>query len=305
MNPKLPYSKKQPKQRSQPAQSSAWRPLRVFTMNIWNFDGPYEKRQQLLRAGIRKLAPDLLAFQEAGLDGARDQVRELLQGFGYHIRHQFDRQPHRPCNNGCCLASRWPFELVELLSLQVTPNCANHPYAALAARVAAPEPIGPLLFVCAKPSWELNRERERELQAVALDRMIRRHARRGDFPSIIAGDFDATPASASIRFLTGQQSLEGRSTHYLDAWQQAGNGSPGYTWTFRNKFAAGLIDQCLRQPRHERRIDYIFLGSPHDYDRFARLRACRLALNRPRSGVWPSDHYAVYAEIAFAATGWN
>jgi len=285
------------RERAQFVVLSSERPLQVFTMNIWNFSEPYEQRQQLLRAGIRALDPDLLAFQEAGFDGRRDQVRDLLRDMGYHVVHQFDGLASLPANNGCCVAGRWPVDLVEVLSLQVTPECSRYPYAAMALRIAAPEPAGPLLFVCAKPSWELNRERERELQAVALAGMIRRHARRTEFPTVIAGDFDATPDSASIRYLTGRQSLEGTSTHHLDAWQQAGDGSAGYTWTYRNGFAAAVIDQCIRQPRHERRIDYILLGSPHDYDRFARVRAARVVLDTPDAGAWPSDHYGVYAEV--------
>ena len=273
------------------------RPLRVLTMNIWNFDGPYVARQALLRAGLRRLAPDLCAFQEAGCDERRDQVRELFAGTGYHVAHQFDGLAARPGNNGCAIASRWPFALVETLALQLTPRCTNYPYAAMAVRVAAPPPFGPLLFVCAKPSWELHREHERELQAVALDQLIRRHHRRTEFPTVLAGDFDATPDSASIRFLTGKQSLAGTSTHYLDAWPQAGDGSPGYTWTYRNGSAAAIIDRYIRQPRHERRIDYLFLASPHDHDVPARVRSARVVLARPTAGVWPSDHYAVYAEI--------
>ena len=56
------------------------RPLRVFTANIWNFDGPYEARQKLMRAEIRRLDPDLLAFQEAGFDGKRDQAHPVDGG---------------------------------------------------------------------------------------------------------------------------------------------------------------------------------------------------------------------------------
>ena len=71
----------------------------------------------------------------------------------------------------------------------------------------------------AKPSWDFNSERERELQAVALTRVVARHAPPEGFPPIVAGDFDATPDSASIRFLTGKQSLAGMSVYYADAWQ--------------------------------------------------------------------------------------
>src|SRR5690349_5667545 len=90
------------------------RPLRVLTMNIWNFDGPYKARMKLLRHGIQRLDPDLMAFQEAGCDKKRNQVADLLKGFDYHIVHQFDDKPFPGYIDGCCIASRWPMRIVEL-----------------------------------------------------------------------------------------------------------------------------------------------------------------------------------------------
>lgn len=275
------------------------RPLRVFTMNIWGFAESCERRNDLMREGITELSPDLLAFQEAGHEEGRHQVTEILSGMDYHILHQFEVSDAQG-NNANCLASRWPFEFVEFLSFQVTPNAQSYPLAAMAVRVDAPEPIGPLLFVNSKPSWELNRELERELQAIELARMIERHRVRDGFPVVVAGDFDATPDSASIRFLSGRQSLGGMSTHLLDAWVQAGDGFQGHTWTHENAFADSIIRRVIRQPNHARRIDYIFLGSPHDYSQYAQFRKCRVVLNQPAGDVWPSDHYAVYAEIDVA-----
>ena len=274
--------------------------LRVLTMNIWTFSAPYAERMRLLRAGIEALAPDLLAFQEAGYADGRHQVAECLEGMGYHLLHQFELTPFPGRDNACCVAARWPLELVELLPQAVSERSRSYPYAALAVRVAAPEPVGPLLFVCAKPSWELCAEYERELQAVALARLVARHADPAGFPPIIAGDFDATPDSAGIRFLTGKQSLDGMSVCFRDAWAEAGDGGEGYTWTSDNPYVAEMIERRLFQTRHARRIDYIFLGSFHDYAPFARITRCRVALNEPSDGVWPSDHYAVCAEIATA-----
>lgn len=273
------------------------RPLRVLTMNIWNFAEPYARRQKLLQSGLKAIDPDLMAFQEAGHDGTRHQVAEFLAGRGYHILHQFEVKPYPGMNNACCVASRWPLELAELCPLELTTHSRGYPYAALAVRVAAPDPVGSVLFVCAKPSWELNREYERELQAVALAQWITGHAARDGFPPILAGDFDATPDSGSIRFLTGKQSLAGTSTHFRDAWLEAGNGAAGYTWTTANGHARDIIRQIFHTERHARRIDYIFVGSFHNYARCARIRRCRVVLDRPAQRVWPSDHYAVYAEI--------
>ena len=271
--------------------------IRVFTMNIWNFQGEYRERQRLLRSGIHSLNPDLIAFQEAGYDGNRHQVREMLDGLNYNIIHQFDGLTYLPGSDGCAIASRWPVRLLEVVSLQITDHSKGYPYAALISLVEAPKPVGPFIFVCAKPSWELNREYERELQAVELTKAIERHVDRADPPPIVAGDFDATPESASIRFLTGKQSLHGMSVHFRDAWEEAGDGTTGYTWTYKNDSARGVINNCFQDQRHERRIDYIFLGSPHDCNRRACVRDARVVLDTPDAGVWPSDHYAVYAQI--------
>ena len=219
--------------------------LRVLTMNIENFSEPYAARMRVLRQGIEALGPDLLAFQEAGYDDGRHQVANCLAGLGYSILHQFEVAPFAGWNDACCVASRWPLEPVEVLPLDVTERVPGYPYALLAVRVAAP--IGPLLFVCAKPSWELNREYERELQAVELAKLLSRHADPAGFAPVIAGDFDATPDSASIRFLTGKQSLAGTSIHLRDAWTEAGDGTEGYTWSSENPGVMGIIDSMFYQ----------------------------------------------------------
>ena len=64
-----------------------------------------------------------------------------------------------------------------------------------------------------------------------------------------------------------------------------------------NGSAQGVIDRVFQDRGHERRIDYVFLGSPHDSRRRACVWAARVVLDKPESGVWASDHYAVYAEI--------
>lgn len=272
--------------------------IKVMTLNIWGFSEPYQDRMRLIRNWIEQENPDLMAFQEAGYYNGKDQIRELLTGFDYHICHQLDDIDKCQYNEGVCIVSRWPISMKTVCSLKLTPKCSGYPYAALAAQIDAPPPIGKLLFVNSKPSWELDREYERELQAIHVVKMIRELTGHEGFPTILAGDFDAVPNSASIRFFKGQQSLDNCSTHFLDAWEQAGDGSPGHTWTFENKYAAEIIDRVIRQQKHARRIDYIFLASPHDHpDHPVIIRNCHIVLNQPENGVWPSDHFGVCAEV--------
>jgi hypothetical protein len=49
---------------------------------------------------------------------------------------------------------------------------------------------------------------------------------------------------------------------------------------------------------HDRRLDYIFVGGPGS-DGAGHIVDCNLAGNKPIDGVWPSDHYAVVAELRY------
>ena len=117
------------------------------------------------------------------------------------------------------------------------PRVYPHEYVgpSTAAEVLAPEPIGPLLLVNHKPSGRLGFEHERELQAVAASRFVEELVGKREVSHVVlAGDFDATPDSASVRFWRGLQSLGGTSVCYRDAWESAHPGVPGQTFSPRN-----------------------------------------------------------------------
>ena len=39
------------------------------------------------------------------------------------------------------------------------------------------------------------------------------------------------------------------------------------------------------------------ISSQHDYPGLARVRSCRVVMDKPLRGIWPSNDYAVFAEI--------
>lgn len=276
--------------------------MRILTANIYNYAADYARRGPVLREALLRLDCDVMAFQEAGRRAdAPHQVEELLDGQGFHLAHQFDGAPIETGDDGVCIASRWPITVRECQSLPRSERTGTYPWAALAVTVHAPAPIGDFLFVNAKPCWQLHMEAERETQVVAMLEMIAHHAEPTGFPTVIAGDFDAAPDRSSIRFLTGRQSLQGQSTQYHDAWETAGqptaDNPDGCTWCCENPLVGDVALRWTGQRRHRRRIDYIFVGSPFLFQRLARITACRVVLNEPIGGVWPSDHYGVMAEI--------
>jgi hypothetical protein len=45
------------------------------------------------------------------------------------------------------------------------------------------------------------------------------------------------------------------------------------------------------------RIDYIFVGHPTLADRAGFIERCDVVCNERRDGIWPSDHFGVYAVL--------
>ncbi|MGV9880761.1 endonuclease/exonuclease/phosphatase family protein [Streptomyces sp. NPDC003006] len=274
--------------------------LRVVTLNIWNNRGDATARTALINAELRRLEPDLVALQEV----LPHQLPELLDGTGLHGTHQSQTAatapPHVDRYGGTAIATRQPHRIVEVLD-QRGRDAPDVPWLTLAALVpVAPPATEPstredVLLIAPTTSFRLDAEAQRERQVLALTDLDARH--RTALPTIMAGDFNAVPDSAGIRYLTGRQSLSGRSTHFHDAWEIAGSG-PGHTWTADNPHATEDIERLVRQPGHHRRIDYIFVGSPHAHpNAFARVRGAELAFDKPVDGVWASDHYGVVADL--------
>lgn len=273
--------------------------LRVLTLNV-NGYRPYGDRNPILRQCVVEMRPDVLFFQEAAfVPGKIHQIAECLDGLGYRICHQFDGLAEPPGHTGVCSASRFDLEMLEVVPLPTTPRAGGYPVAALCARAHAPEPFGDVLLVNPKTNWQLHLEKEREEQVLTIAQLASKHADPRGFPPIVAADFDAAPDSSSIRFMTGRQSLGGCSTHFLDAWEMAGDGSAGHTWTTDNPFNDGIIDWG----RNSRRIDYIFLGSPFMYAKRGRITRCETVLNNPVGGIYASGHFGVYAEIDVVDAG--
>src|SRR4051812_31885462 len=225
--------------------------IRVVAQNVWARHGDWPRRREVLRDGLRHAAPDLAAFVEPVKTDDYDQIADLL-GPGYEIVYQSERDED---GVGSALASRWPVERVHELALDVSPRTAGSRDVTLAAEIAAPEPFGRLLFLAANPKWEMGYERERELQALVAARFAEDHVAQREAHVVLAGDFDAVPDAASIRFLTGRQSLDGESVCYRDAWQSVRGDAAGHTFTPENP----LVRSGETAWDIPRRIDYVFV----------------------------------------------
>lgn len=264
--------------------------MRLLTMNVFARHGDWRARRPVLAAGMRDLAPDVAALQETVVTRDTDQARELFPDHP-HVLHQAGRSSD---GVGASIVSRWPLEVLAEVDLNLPSGGVPTSWigSLTVVVVAAPAPIGPVVLAHHKPTWESDAEVVREQQALravlAIDAVLGDDER----PVVLLGDLDAEPDAASLRFLTGLASLEGRSTRFQDAWAAVHGDAPGHTFTPRNP----LVDDAWR-PRPGRRIDHVLVrcgpkGAPLLID------DCQLAFDEPVDGVWASDHVGVVVDVS-------
>lgn len=269
--------------------------MRVLIMNLWQRYGQWGNRRSVLVDGIRAKRPDLVAFAESIKTAEYDQAADLL-GEGFNLAHSKARD-----NNGMgvSIASRWPLKEVHEIDLNVTARTTGFPCVALAAVVLAPDPIGTLLFVNHFPNWQLDFEYERELQAVATARFVEERVGQSNQTVIVAGDFDADPDAASVRFWSGRQSLGELSVCYRDAWRSVHPEQTGHTFTPNNPVVKDEVVKGMRPFRDWpfRRIDYIFVRFGAHGGTALDITGCERIFDQPVNGVWASDHFGLVADF--------
>jgi len=216
--------------------------LRVLTLNLLAPQkGDYERRRPVLADRLRRLRPDVAAFQEARWGEGTDQAVELLEP-GYQVAWHSGRSAD---GVGAVLASRWPLGTIRELDLHVTGRTADFPWcAALVAEIMAPPPLGPLLFVHHKPNWQYGYERECELQAVATARFVEDLVAGQDRNVVLAGEGQAhRPGRHRIQhdhrepcpqpmFMTKTMNARVRSSR----------------WPTRNRMPSAISDRSRRCP---------------------------------------------------------
>lgn len=276
------------------AAATATTSIRVVLQNVWGRRGDWAARRRVLEEGIRGLQPDLVALNETVVQEDYDQAAELL-GSAYALVHQREREPGDGQDvepgQGHTLASRWPVGEVRELDLHLTPRTDGFACGTLAVEVAMPEPVGLVIFAFHNPSWRLELEYERELQAVAAARFLEEFAAaRGARHVILAADLDADPAATSARFWTGRHALEQTSVCYRDAWESTHPGEPGETFTPDNPILIGP-DWPFR------RIDYVFVRAGRHEGTTLPIASCERIFAEPVGGVWASDHFGLCVDL--------
>jgi endonuclease/exonuclease/phosphatase family metal-dependent hydrolase len=261
--------------------------VRVLTWNLWWRFGPEERRRPAIAATLAALDPDVVALQEVwGEPGGTNFAAELAEGLGfdsaYAARLELDGVQF-----GNAVLSRWPITSSTPTPLPAPPEADEQ---RLVLRADVDGPRGPLQVFSTHLNWRFDHSAVRQQQVRAIAEVVA-GARPRTYPPVLCGDFNAVPDSDEIRMLTGRAAGPVDGLVFHDAWDAAGDGGPGHTWSNANPYAVLDLEP-------DRRIDYVLVGWPKAGGA-GHVTSCEVVGTSPVDGVVPSDHYGVLAELRY------
>jgi endonuclease/exonuclease/phosphatase family metal-dependent hydrolase len=180
--------------RTQPRQTS----LRVLTYNVHHCQGTDGEFDYARIAGIiNRLKPDIAALQEIDVGTNRvsgvDQAAKLAELTG--LKYTFGRAIDFDSGQyGLVILSRFPIRNVTNTPLKTQPG--SEPRIALAAHIKLDSAPQEIIFVDTHLCHR--NEQVRTMQTAQLNKFADSE---GDFPVILAGDFNARPTSTPMNVL--------------------------------------------------------------------------------------------------------
>ncbi|HEX6443623.1 MAG TPA: endonuclease/exonuclease/phosphatase family protein [Streptosporangiales bacterium] len=256
---------------------------RIVTWNVWGRYGPWQEREAAIVATLRNARADVVVLTESWAKGDDSQCARLAEPLElpHHVFSGVPAQEDEDALSGVAVLSRWPIRH----EAAHTFGGARVQYAELAG------PRGPIqVFGLVMDAWWFD-ESEARQNAV---RGLLEHAgatRDESVPLVVCGDFNADPDSDEIRMLTGRTTAPVPGMSFYDAWDAAGPAVPGHTWSNANPWATQLLWP-------DRRIDYVFTAAPRRGGA-GHPQGAALLGTRPVAGTYPSDHYALQADVRY------
>lgn len=249
--------------------------VRVLSWNTWGLfaDDAARARLDAIAAECRA---DILCLPEAWSTGDDNQARHLQDVLELADSHW---------SAGIGIVSRWPITEREDRPLL----CAGAPKGT-ASLVRVDGPRGVLDVFAAMLDYPLGASRGRQEQVGQLLQFVEERTS-GRHTTILCGDFNAAPDSDEIRLITGRAAHASGDLVCYDAWETAGDGSPGYTFARENPAAAISLYP-------DRRFDYVFSAWPRAGGRGHPVACEIVGRHRPGQPA-PSDHYGVVADLRY------
>lgn len=259
--------------------------MRIVTWNVWGRYGEWRKRQAALEAALDDCRPDVICLAESWSAEAATQAEQIAARLG--MRHSIfvGDWEQEGWTSGIGVASRWTIARHEARPL---PGDGDATGTVLFVDIDGPR--GQLQVFVGMLDYPLDASARRQAQVRQLCQFVADVTSRRDV-TVVCGDFNAAPDSDEIRMLTGRAAGPVPGLVFYDAWEVAGDGSPGNTWSNKNPLAA-----IGRYP--DRRFDYILSAWPRA-GAAGHPTNCELLGVVTQDRMQISDHYGVLADLRY------
>ena len=260
--------------------------MRVATWNVWGRFGRWAERQAGIEETLATAAPDVVSLVESWSAPDADQPGQLARRLGLGHSVFAGGWEQEGWVSGLGLVSRWPVTEHEHRTLPGDGGPGGG--AVLFALVDGDR--GPVQLFVVVLGYPLDGSAARQAQVRQLGEFVAERTRRRH-PTVLCGDFNAGPDSDELRMLTGRAATAGPGLVFYDAWEIAGDGGPGHTWSNANPLAAVALYP-------DRRMDYVLSAWPRRGGVGHPVRCERLGV-RPTGELQLSDHYGVIADLRY------
>jgi endonuclease/exonuclease/phosphatase family metal-dependent hydrolase len=259
--------------------------VRVVAWNVWSRYGDWERRQAGLEDLLAGSSPDVVCLVEAWSMTEGHQAERIASRLGVDHSLFVGDWEVEDWVAGLGVVSRWPIAAHERRRLPAEGGDGD----ALFVHVEGPR--GPIQLFVVALDYPLGASRRRQIQVRQLGEFVQEKARRRH-PIVVCGDFNAGPDADEMRMLTGRSETVAPELVFYDAWEIAGDGTPGYTWSNRNPLAAvGLYP--------DRRFDYILSAWPRAGGVGHPVHCELLGVTESPDQLQVSDHYGVLADLRY------
>jgi endonuclease/exonuclease/phosphatase family metal-dependent hydrolase len=260
---------------------------RVITWNVWGRYNDWQQRESAIVATLEAAEPDILVLAESWATDTDSQCARLAGPLGlpHHTFSGVPAQEDETALSGVAVMSRWP--ITETASRTFGKVRVEH------AEVSGPR--GSIqVYGVVLDAWWFDESQARQDAVRELLHFV--HQSEDEVtPLLVCGDFNCDPDSDEIRMITGRTTAPVAGLSFYDAWEFAESSaaatSNGATWSNANPSAVQLLWP-------DRRIDYVFSATRRRGGAGHPLRAALLG-TAPVDGVYPSDHYAVQADLRY------
>lgn len=267
---------------------------------MWHDLPTWTIRQPSLHAELAAVDADVVCLQEA-VDGPdEDPLQQLADRHGYTVgvRHHW-LPASDTVRSGLAILTRLPVTATGTCALPGELTPAHFPTYAIWAVVLS-RSGRPWLIVTTHLAWgaveHVRLQQARALNADIADLVTELNLTGS--PVVLAGDLNALPEGATLRYLMGLSDLP-TDTLWVDAWAAAGNGGPGFTSTPGNMWTRHQLAElgaALPHTAPARRIDYL-LARGWTYGRPGHPLNTQLAFTGTSDTPLASDHYGLVVDL--------